>query len=252
VRDRERSLKQILNEAGLEMETPTILISATQPNPLRYEIDSSRLVEHALENRMEMLELEQQLLQDADSIAVQKNAALPLLSLDYTYNINALGETSGDSYDMMFKNNFVDHRIGMTLQVPLGNKAAESRLRQAQIRRLQRLATKERREILIRKEVLDAIDQMEANWQRVAASRLNAELALRNFEAEQRLYDQGRSISYDLLNALAGYANALSAEIRALTEYQISQVDLAYATGSLLRAARVEWETDIEELEIDK
>ncbi|MFC1783255.1 TolC family protein [Planctomycetota bacterium] len=252
VRDRERSMKQILNEAGLEMETATILISATEPNPLRYEIDSSRLVDYALSNRMELLELELQLIQDADNIAWQKNATLPLLSLDYTYNINALGTEADTSYKMMAENDFVDHRMGLTLQVPMGNKSAKSRLRQAILQHQQRLISKKQRELLIRKEVLNAVDQMEANWQRVAASRLNAELALRTFQAEQRLFDQGRSISYNLLNALASYANALSAEIRALTEYQIAQVDLAYATGSLLTAARVEWETDAESFEIDK
>ena len=252
VRDRERSMKQILNEAGLEMETATVLIASTEPNPLRYEIDSSGLVEYALSNRMELLELELQLLQGADSIAYQKNATLPLLSLDYNYNINALGTEADTSYKMMAENDFVDHRMGLTLQIPMGNKSAKSRLRQAILQHQQRLLSKKQRELLIRREVLNAIDQMEANWQRVAASRLNVELALRTFEAEQRLFDQGRSISYDLLNALTSYANALSAEIRALTEYQISQVDLAYASGALLTAARVEWETDIENLDIDK
>ena len=33
-----------------------------------------------------------------------------------------------------------------------------------------------------------------------------------------------------------------STEIRALTEYQIAQVDLAYATGTLLGAAKIQWQ----------
>ncbi len=40
----------------------------------------------------------------------------------------------------------------------------------------------------------------------------------------------------------AKFANAQSSEIRALTEYQIAQVDLAYATGTLLGAAKIRWE----------
>ena len=40
----------------------------------------------------------------------------------------------------------------------------------------------------------------------------------------------------------AKFADAQSVEIRALAEYQISQVDLAYATGILLGAAKVRWE----------
>ena len=37
-------------------------------------------------------------------------------------------------------------------------------------------------------------------------------------------------------------ANARSAEIRALAEYQIAQVDIAFATGTLLGSAQVRWE----------
>jgi hypothetical protein len=38
------------------------------------------------------------------------------------------------------------------------------------------------------------------------------------------------------------FAEAQSAEILALTEYQIAQVDLAFATGTLLGAAKVRWD----------
>jgi hypothetical protein len=40
----------------------------------------------------------------------------------------------------------------------------------------------------------------------------------------------------------ADLANAEYSEISALTEYQIAVVDLAYATGTLLGAAKIEWQ----------
>ena len=38
------------------------------------------------------------------------------------------------------------------------------------------------------------------------------------------------------------FAEAQSGEILALAEYQIAQVDLAFATGTLLGAAKIRWE----------
>jgi hypothetical protein len=44
-----------------------------------------------------------------------------------------------------------------------------------------------------------------------------------------------------VLDADARLADARLAEIRAIVEYEIAQVDLAFATGTLLGASRVEW-----------
>jgi outer membrane protein TolC len=44
-----------------------------------------------------------------------------------------------------------------------------------------------------------------------------------------------------VLNAQTNLANAASAEIAAITEYQISQVDVAFATGMILGQSKVAW-----------
>jgi len=242
LRNRERELKQTLNKEGLEMQTPTVLIPATEPDLVHYELQKQQLVVTAIDNRMEMLELELQIAEDISNIDYMHNQALPLVTMGYTYNMNGLGATRNDSFDLLFDKRFEDHRIGLNLLVPLGNEAAKSRLLQAFYQRRQRLATRNNREALIELEVLNAIDQLEANWQRILASRQNAILAGRLFEAERRQFELGLRTSTDVLQAQTNFADAQSAEILALTEYQIALVDLAYATGTLLGAAKVQWE----------
>jgi len=242
VRDSERNLKRLLNRIGLEMETATVLIPATPPNCIYYQLDTERLLECAIEKRMELLELELQIARDASTIDFGKNQTLPLVLFEYEYNINALGGNANDSFDLLLDNRFVDHRIGLVLQVPIGNAAAKSRLQRAILQRCQRLATKQLRELQIRQEVLNAADQMEANWQRVVASRKSMILSERNLKAEQRQFELGLQTSTEVLDAQTSFANAQSAEIRAIVEYQIAQIDLAYATGTLLGAAQVHWE----------
>ncbi len=247
LRDRERDLKRILDKTGLEMQTPTVLIPATEPDPIRYEFTKQQLVGTAIENRMEMLELELQIAEDISTIDYTRNQALPLVTLDYTYNINGLGATRDDSFDLLFDKRFEDHRFGLQLLIPLGNEVAKSRLRQAFYQRRQRLATRNSRRALIEIEVLNAVDQLEANWQRILASRQNAILAGRLFEAEKRQFELGLRTSTDVLDAQTKFANAQSAEILALAEYQIALVDLGYATGTLLGAAKVHWEPIVPE-----
>ncbi len=242
VRDRERELKRVLNKVGLEMETATVLIPVTEPDPVRYQLDKQRLVEVAVEQRMEMLELELQIAQDVSTLDYMENQTLPLVTMDYTYNINGLGSNRNDSYDLLFDTRFEDHRLGLQLQVPLGNESAKSQLRQAFYQRRQRLASRDSRRAVIEYEVLNAIDQLEANWQRILAGRQSSVLDGRLFEAEKRQFELGLVTSTDVLQAQTNFANSQSAEISALTEYQIALVDLAYATGTLLGAAKVQWE----------
>ncbi|MCC6908660.1 MAG: TolC family protein [Phycisphaerales bacterium] len=242
VRDSERLLKRVLNKPGLGMETPTVIELATQPNPIRYELEPIELANNALDSRMEMLELELLIAQDSSSIDFARNQKLPLVTLDYRYNVNGLGASFGDSFDVLGDKNFEDHIVGLSVEVPLGNAAAISRYNQAVYERVQRLATKEQRRAQIINEVFNALDQLDANWQRVLAAGRSALLEARLLEAEQRQFDLGLRTSTDVLDAQARYANARSAEIRALAEYQIAQVDIAFATGTLLGSAQVRWE----------
>jgi outer membrane protein TolC len=106
----------------------------------------------------------------------------------------------------------------------------------------QRLATRANREDIIRQEVLNAVDQVEANWQQILAARQTSLLNGRLYEAELRQFEQGLRTSTDVLNAQIDFANAQSLEIAALAEYQISLVDVAVSTGTLLGSAKIRWE----------
>ncbi len=241
VRDRERELKRIVNKPGLGLHGATVVKTMTLPEPVVYELDRERLVTDAIENRMEMLELELQLAEDISRIDYLRNQALPLATMDYAYNVNGLGATQSDSYDLLFDKRFEDHRLGLQMVIPLGNEQAKRRVQAAFLQRRQRLATRESRADLIELEVLNAVDQIEANWQRILAARQSSILDGRLYEAEKRQFELGLRTTTDVLEAQTNYANAQSAEIAALTEYQIALVDLAYATGTLLGKAKVHW-----------
>jgi outer membrane protein len=242
VEDRQRELKRIMNEAGLGVNSPAVVVPLTEPDPVRYEINKEQLTASAVENRMEMLEVELQIAQDSSTVDYYKNQTLPLVALNYTYSMNSNGPTRSDAYDMMFDGTFESHRVGMNLVVPLGNEAAKNQLLGAQYRKRQSLFTKDNRRIQIENEVLGAIDQIEANWQSILAGRQNSILAGRLYEAEKRQFVVGLRTATDVLDAQAKFANAQSTEILALTEYQIAQIDLAYATGTLLGAAKIQWQ----------
>lgn len=247
LRDRERELKRVINRAALDLQTPTVLVPLTEPDPVFYAMRRSELVRMAMDSRTELLELQLQLLNDASTVDYMRNLALPLATLEYSYNINGTGFARDDSFDLLYDSDFTGHRLSAQMVVPIGNKAAKSRIRQAVYQRRQRMATRNDRERMIELEVLNAIDQVEANWQRILAARQNSILNGRLYEAERRQFELGARTSTDVLDAQTKFADAQSAEITALAEYQIALVDLAYATGTVLGAARIQWEPIVPE-----
>ncbi|VAX42485.1 hypothetical protein MNBD_PLANCTO03-1451, partial [hydrothermal vent metagenome] len=238
----QRELKRIINQPGLEIETTTLVLPVSPPDPVQYAFDTAALTEAAIANRMEILELELRLAADLVTADWTRNQALPLLALDYTYRVNGLGGTLSDSITMLEHNRFEDWSIGLRGEIPMGNAQREAAVRRSLLQRLQRFASKAAREQAIEREVLDAVDQIESTWQRILAARQSVILNTRTLQAEERQFGVGQTTSTDVLNATSRLAQSRLAEINALVEYQIAQIDLAFATGTLLGAARVEIE----------
>lgn len=237
----QRELKRIINRADLPVDSDTQIITTTPPDPAEFVFDASTLIDTALHERMEMLQLELQLAADALTVDFNRSQALPLVTMDYTYRVNGLGGSLNRSFQVLRDNRFEDWSIGLSAQVPIGNEAARSRIRQSILQRLQRLSTKDAREQSIRREVLDAIDTINSGWQRVLASRQSVILNTRALQAEQRQFDVGASTSTNVLDAAARLAESQVAEVRALTDYQVAQIDLAFATGTLLGQGKIDW-----------
>jgi outer membrane protein len=241
LRNNQRALKQILNIPGAGLDSPATLVPDTPPSAVSFQLDAPRVVDAAIHNRMELLETELAIAQENANLAAARNGLLPLVTLDYTYTVNGLGTDLNQSWTMVRTADFQDHRLGLNVQIPIGNEAARSQLRAALLRRLQQLATREQRTLQIRQEALSAVDQLHTNWERIIAAHERVRLNARTLEAETRQFEQGLRTSTDVLDATFRLASAASAEIAAVTDYQISQIDVAFATGTLLGASQVHW-----------
>lgn len=238
----QRELKRLMNMDDLGVINDTTIIPTTDPDPMQFELDRPRLLALAAQQRMELLEAELQLARDLTDIELRENQALPQLDVTATYRINGLGRDLGDSLETMAENDFEDWELGVTGTIPLGNGAALSRLRSSILVRMQRLSSRRGQRQLIEQEVLDAVERMRADWQRILAARESVALTTRQLQAEERQFEVGAATSNDVLDAAAQLADAQSAEIRALADYQIAQINLAVATGSMLGASRIVWQ----------
>ena len=240
VRDRERDLRRIMNRKDMPLNSEAGIIPLTDPDPRGLDLNAETLTAEALNNRMEMIQLELRLAINDLDVELARNDTLPRLDLDYTYAAAGQAGTTRRAFDNVFDRPAEDHSVGVSAVVPLGNRAAQARLRQARLARIRNQVDRERIEQLVRQDVYESVDGLEQNWRRILAAEQGAVTAYRDYQVEQQQFQLGFRTSTDVLFAASRLADAQLRRIRAFVEYEVAQVQVALATGTLLGRGNVQ------------
>jgi outer membrane protein TolC len=140
-----------------------------------------------------------------------------------------------DSLKLLYKN----WTIGLTLSLPLSNFLSRAELAYARTDLSQAQTKLKNLEQQVILEVSDAVRSIETNARRVHAYRLARELSEKRLEAEEKKLAVGLSTNYFVLEFQEQLANAQSAELKALVDYNLSLARLEKATGQGLESRRI-------------
>jgi outer membrane protein TolC len=243
----QRKLMLLLNDDQYDLDTPIVFNTTTPPTLLNFNFERSALVEKAMSGRLELLEMELKLAADATKIDYLENQTLPLFMLDYSYGTQGRGDGLGGAYANSFDGQYDNWSVGLKMEIPLTNELRRSRLSRAVQQRLQRLTTRELKILTVRREIYDALDQVAQNWQLIIANRQSVVLAGINYTAELKQFNEGLRTMTEVLMALTKLAKTQIKEVKAIANYQVALIDLAYATGTLLGYGRVDLAQSVEE-----
>jgi len=238
----ERELKRTLNLPDLGLATETAILTASEPELFPLSLETSSLVEHAMQNRMDLLVSQLQLAMDLLDRDVARNQLLPDVSVVFEHSRVALGLDRGDTINASDDSD--DWRTAgyIRFSMPIGNTAARARLRQSALRYASSLNSLEQREQLIEQDVYDAVDLLNQSWQQIRASEEEISLARGIYQGELQLFERSIRTSTEVLDAAQFLANAQVRRIQAIAEYEMAKVQLAYVTGTHLGYAQVELE----------
>jgi len=242
LRSRERDLKLIMNRDDMPPHFPATLVTATEPSPLGLDLDEDVMAAAAIANRMETVALELSLAIDEIDIELARNATLPSVTFDYSFAARSRSGTIGSAIEDLADNSFPDHSIGLSAAIPIGSEAAKARLYRARLEQLRNRLTRDQLQLMIRQEVQEAVNELGQNWRRILAAAQGVEAAYRDYRVEQSQFQLGFRTSTEVLYAAARLADAQLRKIWALVEYEIAQINLARATGTLLGYGKIQIE----------
>lgn len=245
-----RQLKVLMQDPDLSLDGSVSLEPATPPLLVAYEVDEKTLVEFALRNRADLLQFEYQAIQRNVDVLMRDNETLPEVDLIAAWTFNGFdfsGRSLPEATSNLGDGNPSGWAIGFKASVPIGNEIRLAAYQAAMLRRLQAVATLRNRQVTVTGEVLDALDSLDLQWDRILTSRFQEEAAKRFFDAYKTLFDRGQIASANLTQALQAVNAAGINRARAESEYQIVLAKLAQAAGCLLGHAGVEWSDALDE-----
>ena len=147
----------------------------------------------------------------------------PVQSVSYAGTLNQLVNSTAP-----------DKGIGLQLNIPLRNRAAQSVQVRGQLEFRQAQMALQQTENRVNIEVRQAQFAVEQNRASVASAKAAVDYARQSLDAEQKKYQFGTSTTTAVLQTRSALANSESTLMSAMAAYEKSRVEMERATGSLL------------------
>jgi outer membrane protein TolC len=243
VLEAERNLRGFL---GLPMEDGQRLVPADEPTQAPYQPEWDTAVDEAVSLRPDLVVAREELKVRQMELIAEKNNLLPDLRFLSTYEINSLGSrldgaNNDNALRNLSSNRFDNWSLGLRLDVPLGFRDANARVRIARLNlarsylvlrdmeyRSTRLLTQQYRQILEQQTLI----RMRRAEREAYGIQLKARFA--EFQAGRLAKGGARAPLDTLLEAQRFWAAALSNEYQAVVDYNNALVGFEFAKGSIL------------------
>ena len=258
VKNSEDRLKQLINVIDKEGWDSQIT-PLDKPQFKAIPIDLESTIETALSKRPDIHQAIINLDNSVVSLKFAKNQLLPSLNFVGSFGLNGLsgqkrpsqfgtqnpaqifnrsdnplGESYEETLQRVGAGNYYSWLVGIELNIPLGNRAANSRYVKSNLENEQAVinlnSTRQKAIVDIR----TSVRNVETNIKRIDTTTKACELAQEKLEAEEKKYEVGMSTAHDVLEFQEDLAAAEINKLKAIIDYNKSLVSLDKASGMTL------------------
>jgi outer membrane protein TolC len=235
----------------------TIGIEPAETAPFRAQaVDVDAAIRNALDKRTDLQQAKNSIAQSDVSIRYFRNQILPDVNAVANYSTSAVGGVSVQTIDSttgrpltsfptgpterlilsqrgfgsvlgdVVSSAFPTWTVGIQVGYPLGTSTQQTNLARAKLQYAQAQTQLRNLEMLIVTQVRDAARTVQTNQKRVESARAARELAEKRLEAEEKKFAAGIQTTFFVFQAQRDLAQARTNEVRAISDYNKSQVDL--------------------------
>ncbi len=235
VRDAEDNLKNLMNDAVLNLADDIEIVPTEFPTAEPIILDRLAELQAALDNRQELHEAKLGIESAKINVGVAKNQVLPRFDVRFTYTYDALGKSQHDAFQDLSDLDFHNYTVGLEFEWPIGNRGARTALRRARNQHAQALASLKLQIEGIIREVNQAIRELNTSYEQIGANQTSAESTIEEVEAIEARAERRDPEQLDReLGAQGRLASARQSLLQALINYNIAVARLERAKGTLL------------------
>ena len=248
VKNAESRLRSLVNDPSFGEFDEIEIIPINQPNMENFDADMRESMEFAIKNRPEVLQALKQIKAGQIRFGMSKHELLPQLDLiTQTYVAGLEAGGISDAYSEQFSAGRPGYSVGVTYEIPFGNRAscARNTRRRLELRQLgsqysTTLQTvKLEVEIAVR-EIQTSNQELVAKYHAMAARNAQLDAQTKRW---QRIPGEDVSASLALENLLVSQERLAEAEfdyLQSQLTYNLAQMNLKRATGLLLQTEGIQ------------
>ena len=240
IRDTEDALKSLTDMLSDESLWETEIVPRSRAPLTPAVVDVAQCLEQAFANRPEYLGMKLDLANRDISLVLAENARYPQLDLSAAFSINGVTGSFGNTIDSLVSTDFYEWNVGVSLELPLGLRAARSTLKRRRAEKAQALLRFKKLEQDLLREVRIAARQVTTTQKRIRTTEVTRSLQKDKLESEQERLKEGKSTAQEVLDFQVDLALAQVNYLRSVLDYRKSLVDLELAKGTLLESRSFE------------
>jgi outer membrane protein len=252
VADQEDTLKQILNLEAVRPDALELRLAPTSEleystAPINTEAAIATAIDRDPQLRQNRLNLEN----DRLNLKQARNAQLPTVNLTAGLNLNGRAgdrviraqdgsileiQQSGftQALAQIMSGDFNTWNVGVTVQMPIHNYAADATHARASISERQRIVTLEQRRQQVVFDVRRTARSIESGVRQVETAQIATGLSERQLQAEQRKFEVGTSTNFQVLQFQDQLSQARVSEIGAVANFLVARAQFELAKGTIL------------------
>ncbi|MHC4625843.1 MAG: TolC family protein [Planctomycetota bacterium] len=243
VSDAQDVLARLMADAQMTVLDEFQIIPATAPSLEAEQLDQSTILKVAMD-RNPAIQQARSAVEIADiNIRVAQNQRMPRLDLVASTRTQGLARGRKTAGDVLESGDYVSYAVGLSLEIPLGNRQREAELLKRRLERRQAIAALQNVADQVAIAAKEASRRIQTNYSEMQVQKDAAEAARVHLQAledsepiRERLTPEFLLVK---LQAQESLANAQRAEIRSVVDFNISLAELARTLGTVLELHQV-------------
>jgi len=241
--DAQDALVRLMMDAQLNMLDDFEIIPSSEASLKTEKLDSTKILEVAMKKNpaIQRAKIETEI---ADiNIRVAENQNMPRLDLVGTARAQGLARGRNEAEDRLETGEYDSYAIGLSLEYPLGNRQRYAELLKRRLERRRAISALQNVADQVAILAKEGIRKIETNYSEIQVQKDAADAARIHLQALENSEPIRERLTPEFLlvklQAQEALANAQRSETRAIVEFNVSLVELAQISGTVLELRQV-------------